>query len=239
MIDFHTHILPGIDDGSDCVQTSLKMLHMEAEQGITHVVATPHFYACEERLDRFLSNRSRAEEILRNEMRRYPQMPQLLIGAEVLFFRGISESNFIQHLTIEKTSCILVEMGQPPWSESIYKELDLIYQRWGITPIIAHIDRYITPLRTYGIPQRLADLPVLIQANSSFFLNHFTAGMAIKMLRNDQIHLLGSDCHNLTTRDPNLGNAQKVIESRLGGDAVKKILAQSLRVLNSKQSTIL
>ena len=43
MVDFHTHILPGIDDGSDSVECSIEMLKQEAEQGISHVVATPHF----------------------------------------------------------------------------------------------------------------------------------------------------------------------------------------------------
>ena len=43
--DFHSHILPDMDDGSRCAEDSLKMLRMEAEQGVTRVVATPHFYA--------------------------------------------------------------------------------------------------------------------------------------------------------------------------------------------------
>lgn len=45
IMDFHSHILPGIDDGSASLEESIAMLRMEAEQGITHVIATPHFYA--------------------------------------------------------------------------------------------------------------------------------------------------------------------------------------------------
>lgn len=45
MIDFHTHILPGIDDGSRSVEMTMQMLNAETEQGVTGIVATPHFYA--------------------------------------------------------------------------------------------------------------------------------------------------------------------------------------------------
>ena len=64
---------------------------------------------------------------------------------------------------------------------------------------------------------------VLVQANSSFFLHPSTASMAMQMLKNDQIHLLGSDCHNLSNRKPNLGNAVQKIERRLGVAALERI----------------
>ena len=54
IIDFHSHILPGVDDGSQSVQESLAMLKMEAEQGIQHVIATPHFYPKHDSPEHFL-----------------------------------------------------------------------------------------------------------------------------------------------------------------------------------------
>ena len=89
--------------------------------------------------------------------------------------------------------------------------------------IIAHIDRYIGRFRTFGILKRLAELPVLIQANAEFFLNKSTSSMAIRMLRNGNIHLLGSDCHNLKNRKPNLGDAQAIIYKCLGARATELI----------------
>ena len=59
--DFHSHILPGIDDGSQSVEESVELLQMEAAQGIRHVVATPHFYPQHDDLDRFLEKRDHAE----------------------------------------------------------------------------------------------------------------------------------------------------------------------------------
>ena len=64
IIDFHSHILPGIDDGSADVQESIAMLRMEAEQGITHVIATPHFYTHSDSPGHFLAKRKKAEMLL-------------------------------------------------------------------------------------------------------------------------------------------------------------------------------
>ena len=116
-------------------------------------------------------------------------------------------------------------MPYAQWTQSMYRELEQIQFRHGITPIIAHVDRYIGPFRTHGIPEQLEQLPVLVQANSSFFLNRGTRAMALRMLREDRIHLLGSDCHNLTSRAPNLGTALTKITEKLGEDAIKRIQA--------------
>lgn len=232
--DFHSHILPGIDDGSASVEESIAMLRMEAEQGIRRVVATPHFYAGYDSPERFLENRDRAEALLRAEMARHDGMPELLIGAEVYFFRGMSESDLLPQLTIREKSCILIEMPPAPWPEDLLRELENIHARRGIMPIIAHIDRYIGPFRTYGLPQRLAQLPVLVQANASFFLERGTASMAMRMLKADQIQLLGSDCHNITTRKPNLSTALDRIQRKLGPGAVAGIREYEETILGAQ-----
>lgn len=230
--DFHSHILPGIDDGSASVAESIAMLRMAAEQGITHVIATPHFYARHDSPERFLARRDRAEALLREEMAKYEGLPQISVGAEVYFFPGISESDTLCNLTIAEKSCILLEMPESPWSESMYRQIEDIRTKQGITPIIAHVDRYIGPLRNFGIPERLAQLPVAVQANASFFTRRFTAPMAMKMLREGQIHVLGSDCHNMTTRKPNLGDALKCIEKRLGQNVIDGICEHEKRILD-------
>lgn len=112
---------------------------------------------------------------------------------------------------------------QSLWTESMYREIAGIYEKQGITPAIAHIDRYISPLATHGIPRRLAELPVLVQANANFFLRRSTRGTALRMLKNGHIHLLGSDCHNLTSRQPNLGIAVDKIERYMGKEVLSLI----------------
>ena len=234
MIDFHSHILPGVDDGSRSVEESIAMLRLAGEQGIRRVVATPHFYPRYDRPEAFLERRARAEEALRREMEKHPGLPCVSIGAEVHFFRGMSDSEILPQLTIRGKSCILIEMTPGPWPEDIYRELAGIWEKRGITPIIAHIDRYIGPFRTYGIPRRLEELPVLVQANADFFLERSTAGMAMRMLKADQIQLLGSDCHNMAFRKPNLGPALGAIEKRLGREALDRIRARGQRLLGGE-----
>lgn len=231
VVDFHSHILPGIDDGSKSVEESLELLRMEKAQGIGCVVATPHFYPNYDSPGDFLARRNRSEKQLREAIAKEDGLPKVIVGAEVYFFRGMSQSELIPELTIGESKCILIEMPPAPWSEEIYRELENIWEKWGITPIVAHIDRYIRPFRTYGIPKRLSRLPVLVQANAEFFLEKATTGMALRMLKKDQIQLLGSDCHNLTSRKPNLGAALEKIRQKLGDGMVEEISVLASEIL--------
>ena len=236
LTDFHSHILPGIDDGSTDVKMSLEMLRREKDQGIERVVATPHFYARYENPERFLQRRSRAEETLRRSMAAEPDMPELLIGAEVRYFPGIAESEYLPKLMIQGTDSILIELPAAPWPEAMLRELIEIWERRGITPIVAHIDRYIRPFQTGGIPKLLQELPVLVQANGEFFLERSTARLAMKLLKADQIQLLGSDCHNLTDRKPNLAEAVRRIEKKLGRSPIEKLLSYENLALSARKS---
>ncbi len=231
IVDFHSHILPGIDDGSRSLEESLAMLRMAGEQGIRHMIATPHFYPQHDTPARFLEKRDAAAARLREEMARHGDLPQVSLGAEVYFFYGISESEALSQLTICGKRCILIEMPFISWTDEMYRELESIYTQRGITPIIAHIDRYIRPWNTHGILRRLAQLPVLVQANAEFFLEKGVASMAMRMLRADQIHLLGSDCHNLSTRKPGLGIAIEQIRHKLGDEPIKRIQQYENEVL--------
>lgn len=221
IIDFHSHILPQVDDGSKSIEESVEMLKRMKEQGIGMVVATPHFYANHDNPERFLARRARGFQALKLLLAE--DMPKILLGAEVAYFPGMSQSKALQDLVIEGTRAILVELPMGKWSDSVYRELRQIYEQQHLIPIVAHVDRYLTPYRSFGIPKRLEELPVLVQANAEFFLEKATARKAKKMLAAEQIHLLGSDAHNLTNRAPNLGEALNVIENTLGIDAIAQI----------------
>lgn len=233
IVDFHSHILPGVDDGSASLEQSIAMLQMEAAQGITHVIATPHFYAQHDKPESFLRKRAEAEKLLRAEMAKYPNMPKLSIGCEVYYFNGISDSDILSQLTIDGKRYILIEMPMPPWSERIYRDLESIYFKQNLVPVVAHIDRYIAPFHTFHIPDRLEHLPVMIQANASFFLEKQTRRMALRMLGKGKIHLLGSDCHDLSGRKPNLGEALKIIEKKFGPDIIPYINSHEDEILES------
>lgn len=238
IFDFHSHILPGIDDGSADLEESLEMLRLSARQGIRQMVATPHFYPRYDAPEKFLRRRAEAEKLLLQAVAAEPGLPKLIMAAEVYYFSGISDSELVNALTIGDNRCILIEMPPAPWKESHYRELEAIYAKHRIIPIIAHVDRYIRPFRTYGIPKRLETLPVLVQANADFFIEKSTRSMALRMLKKDQIHLLGSDCHNLHSRSPNLREAVDIIQERLGQDALARIRYYQQRLLKRKAAGV-
>lgn len=221
--DLHTHILPEVDDGSGSMEESIAMLQAEAKQGIRNVIATPHFYAHHDTPERFLSRRQAAYDRLRSEMEKHTELPEVLLGAEVYYFPGISESEVLREMTINGTKMILIEMPMAHWTDKMYRELEGIRSKQGLIPIVAHIDRYIAPFATHGIPGKLANLPILVQANAEFFIKKSTRTLALKLLKKDMIHFLGSDCHDLKSRTPNLVEAIQVIRSKLGDDPLERI----------------
>lgn len=231
MVDFHTHILPCVDDGSRSIEESLAMLRTEAEQGITKLVLTPHFYANHDSPKHFLERRRQAEEALRAAVTAEQGLPELLVGAEVHYFEGISDSESLSELAIRGTNAVMIEMPMRTWSDRMLCELEGIYQKQKLTPIVAHIDRYVSRLPTHGLPERLAELPVAVQANGSFFTNRSTRGWALKLLRQGKIGLLGSDCHNMEDRSPNMGEALRIIRRGLGEDGIDYLNAQADKLL--------
>lgn len=231
IVDFHSHVLPGVDDGSASVKESLAMLQMEADHGIHRVIATPHFYPQTDSPERFLARRHAAESRLKEAMTEQGNLPEIICGAEVYFFHGISDCDALPELTIGKNRYVLVEMPMIPWTQKMYAELEEIHAKRGITPIIAHVDRYLGMFNDHGIPKRLQDLPVLVQANASFFLRSGSRGKALRMLKRDQIHLLGSDCHSIKSRPPKLDEALKIIEKNLPNDILERIVQYQDQVL--------
>lgn len=232
VVDFHTHVLPQLDDGSASVAESLALLGMEAEQGVRHVVATPHFYAQTDAPKPFLERRAAAAERLREAMEAFPELPWLSLGAEVHYFPGIGDAEVLSELAIDGGRYVLIEMPQAPWTEQMYRELERVHVNLGLTPIVAHVDRYINPMQTHGIPQRLMELPVLVQANAGFFQRFSTKRMALRMLERGQIHLLGSDCHNLKDRPVNIRRAVELIEKKLGQTALTHLHDWEAQVLD-------
>lgn len=224
LTDFHSHILPGVDDGSDRVETSLAMLRQEAAQGVRRVVLTPHFYPWRDTPEKFHAACGEALRALKEACGEEPELPELHLGAEVAYFRGMSESDALKGLCIENTKYILVELPMDRWNKQVCTELEDIAAKQGLTPVIAHIDRYLTPLSARRVLAPLMGLPVLLQANAGAFLRRGSAAM-LRLLDAGAIRLLGSDCHDLTERAPNLGRAAEVIERKLGAAALDGLSA--------------
>lgn len=219
-IDMHTHIIPELDDGSKSVEQSLEMLKREAEQGVSSVVLTPHFYAWENSPEEFLKRRSKKLENLLSELKNSGEsVPKLSVGAEVLFFEGMGSCEALKNLAVLGTNYLLLEMPFSPWNKRTIEEVQKIKSFLKLIPIIAHIDRYM-PLQPDKYIAELLKMDVLIQVNAEFFTERRTKRKALGFLEEGFVHFVGSDCHNTGDRAPNLEKASEIVSKKLGSEAV-------------------
>lgn len=217
VIDWHSHVLPGVDDGSQNVEESIALLKALASQGVHTVVATPHFYADLESVEAFLHRRSESFQSLTESIG--SAEPKILLGAEVRYYPGIRHMEGLERLRIEGSKLLLLEMPHSKWTESTIRELEELSGSRDIIPILAHIERY----RSFQLKEtwsRLYENGILMQVNAAFFTDFFTKNTALRLLGDGKIHLIGSDCHNMTNRPPLLDRAFQCIAKKFGNDFI-------------------
>ena len=209
IVDFHTHILPGMDDGSADPAESAAMLAEEARQGVDLVVLTPHFYATENSPRQFLARRSAAYQRLMQVVR--PEFPQLRLGAEVQYFEGMSRAESLDGLTVEGTPLLLLEMPFSRWPSRTVSEVLELNDRQGVQVVLAHVERYL-PMQYEEAWRTFAENGVLMQASASAFRSWGKRRKIRSMMRDGMIQFFGSDCHNMDDRPPNLNAAYRYVD---------------------------
>lgn len=220
MLDFHSHILPEIDDGAKDVEESIAMLSMLKEQGVNAVALTSHYIAMDESPKDFLENRKKAFELLNNEIKKRDlSLPKLLLGAEVYYYHGISKMEELPTLALEGTNLLLLEMPMAPWGEYAFREIDELTNTSSLNVVLAHIERYFKYLKKGDI-ERLLDMGALLQVNASFFLTRSTKRKALKMFKEDYLTFIGSDCHSTKHRPPRIGEATNIIKDKFGQESI-------------------
>ena len=212
MIDLHTHILPGMDDGSRSPEETAKLLAKLQCQGVTTVAATPHFYA-RETPAAFLERRKTA-------LAKMPPLgdhaPHIVLGAEVAYFSGMGNCEELIPLQIGNSRLLLVEMPFNDWSTRTIEDICEIPVHLGLIPVLAHINRYTGKQQFPKYKDILLQAGVSFQCNAEAFLAFRTRRWALNMLEKGYIHFLGTDCHNLTSRPPLLDKANATIEKKFG-----------------------
>lgn len=236
MIDFHSHILPAVDDGPETLAQSLDMLRKSFLQGVDLVVSTSHFYGGDEYPREFLKRRNAAAQQLMEAMLFSTDVyPSVVLGAEVLFFPGISEAEEMEDLQIENTGTILIEPPMAPWSDNMLDEIAQLGRNFDLTPVIAHVDRYMSMLKDDSLIERVLQRGLVVQVNSSYFLNPKTRKAAFANLKAGKVHLLGSDCHNLETRPPNLGQIRKLARENHAEPEFRKLHQNAAELLMNRK----
>lgn len=210
MTDLHTHILPGMDDGSRDVQESLRLVAMEREQGVTQIVLTPHYYRWREEPESFLTRRSAAMDRLQRAVGE--DAPAFRLGAEVAWFPTIVEFKDLDKLCIGDSGQFLLELPYEPWNTKLIDRLYSLTCSTGLLPILAHVERYIA-IEPRQLMDELIDLGLPMQMNADSLLRVTRRRKCLKLLRRGRWYL-ASDCHSLDSRPPKLVNALKILENK-------------------------
>lgn len=204
MIDLHTHILPGIDDGSSSLEETMRMIDLAVQSGTTGIVATPHCnipglydnYYDEWYDDLFDSTKRAIEENF--DIKVYP-------GMEVFLTYDIDQMIEEGHvITINQSRYMLVEFGFGENEDFAQMMLEKIFKK-GLIPILAHVERFRFVQSHPDIITRLIEKGVVIQVNKGSFVGHFgkkEQQTAYYLLRHKKIHLIASDAHSSTYRTP-------------------------------------
>lgn len=189
-LDYHAHVLPGCDHGSDSVETSRKQLAMAAAARVRTVCATPHFYPHKESIPSFLQRREASARLLRENLT--ADAPQLQLGAEVLICDGMERLDGLSRLCRGETNELLLEMPFYQWSESIWDTLYALCERRDIKIVLAHAERYPPE----AIEQLIRD-NVALQLNSECLTRPLHRKRYLTWIKNGSVKYLGSDIHML------------------------------------------
>ena len=240
MIDFHCHILPGIDDGSRDINESLALIREENKQGIQTIVFTPHFYAHRDRVDHFLLKRDESFRTLQSAMKEHNMGLHSYLGAEVYYFSGIGKGEMVSRLCIQGTNLLLLEMPFCQWTKDMFDDVEQLIRRQKLTIILAHIERYFSFQKDTAVMERILALPVTLQINAGSFLagkefmdfsGKKKRKKCLALLESGHAVLLGSDAHNMKMRMPNLADGRTVISEKIGTDRLEEIDSLGERML--------
>ena len=235
MIDLHNHILPKMDDGSKSVEESVQLLTTLASQKVTDAALTPHYLPGHEPIATFLHRREKSYELLKPHL--LPQMPKIHLGAEVSYYEGISDLKDIEKLRISDSKLLLVEMPIGKWSDYVVHEIMELACIPQTQVVLAHIERY-QQLQSSAVWNQLLQNDILMQVNATYFSSFSLKRKALRQLQNNEIHFLGSDCHNTTTRPPNVGVAYEYIRRKMGQEFLNSFVEFGHSFFNSPISSV-
>ncbi len=232
LIDFHSHIIPYIDDGAHDVQTALDMLSMLSCQGVDKVVATPHYYSGQESISSFVSRRDTTLDLLLESIEQKELcLPQIIPASEVRIYPEMHKDEQLGMLCVAGSKKILVEMPYTAWSDWMYGEIYALTAK-GYVPIMAHIERYVDLVGVREIEDRLLSLNVLVQSNADFLLSSKEKKFVRHLIDTDRLTVLGSDCHNTSARRPRLSQVFHYISKKYGDEYLMYLMKNAQTIIN-------
>lgn len=228
MIDIHSHFLPGIDDGAKTIEDSINILNELSRQGVTDVIATPHYV--EETI--YISSRRRNYELLDAVRARAKEAGiniNLYLGNEIYINNNIISLHQLGTVSaLNNTAYLLVELslsGKYPNYEGVLDEL----VRAGYKVVLAHPERYTTVQEDFEVLYPLAEMGVLFQCNLGSIIGQYgkNAKKTVRrMIKENMIFAFGSDIHRAHgTADISL--AQKKLAKYYSKADLNKVLYEN------------
>lgn len=227
-IDIHSHILPGVDDGSRSMEESLEMLRIAEAEGVSCMIATPHYKQGRYRADKKeLLDRLK---MLREEAQQECIGIRLHLGTEIFYRAGLEEKLMRQELgTLNDTDFLLVEFS--PFEEYLYirnamEEL----LGMGYCPVAAHVERYQCLVKDATRAAQLRDMGCRIQVNTGSITGENGLGarrFVWKLLKRELVDYLGTDAHNTKTRRPAMRRCAELLYKKCSREYAEKLLFEN------------
>lgn len=230
-IDFHSHILPGVDDGAQSLEMSGRMLSALLAQNVKAVVLTPHYYSDSISLADFVRQR---DEALRHMLDGIDsEIPTLFPAAETYISKYIFGNDDLTPVCIGKSRKILLEL---PFGRTITSSLlDMVYKvivDYDVEPILAHVERYTQLLHDEYVFDELLDMGCMAQINlGSLDSTRSVRKKMFKLIEAGKISVVGTDCHNMTTRPPDYRTGITLITEKFGESCVEEMMSNAREIL--------
>ncbi|HPT83148.1 MAG TPA: capsule biosynthesis protein CapC [Limnochordia bacterium] len=227
MIDLHTHILPGVDDGAADLETAVAMARSAAERGVEVICATPHYYG-----GLTWQAVQKQVESLRRQLAQAQIPVEVVAGAELMLDTDLLKLGSDEIPTYGGNSrfCLL---EFPMYELPMYLEQVLFsLQTKGITPIIAHPERYREVMADPNVVLAWLEQGCLIQVNTGSILGRFgsaAAATAEILLEHDLAQFVASDAHSLKRRPPDLPEAYAVLVQLVGAERAGELVEHNPR----------
>ena len=231
LYDIHCHILPGVDDGARNMEESLWMLNKEYQEGVRHVILTPHF-----RYDMFEPHMNivtrQFMQLRRAAMNIGDEGMRLYLGCELHSSMDMVEClKKGRRLTLAGSRYVLVEFSNGDEKNYIEERVRSLLMN-GFIPIIAHVERYKATRNDIGFLTELKDMGAHIQVNADTISGQDGFGaktFARKVMKHGLLDFVGSDGHRKTERIPEIGKCVAKMEKTMGSEYVKKIFIKNPR----------
>jgi protein-tyrosine phosphatase len=220
--DFHSHILPSVDDGAENISTSLKMIEELTENGISSIVLTPHFYPHKISLEKFLINRKAAYEKLMQELKNdNKDTVNFILASETYLNDFIFNYEDISGLCLNGGKYLLTELPyNSDMTTSVYNSIQRLINNFNVIPILAHIDRYPFLMKNPENLIDLMDMGCLCQMNIFSLCSFSLRKKLLDYIKNDYIHFLGTDFHKPPFETVNFKRALNFISKKIGDEYI-------------------